>query len=113
MNPADEGRSEPEPEPVLRGREAMGRPVADFADPGRPWSLHLQCAGACRVQRRLVADLVTHVPPGLTWAEVVARLRCSQCGADADIVGLNGPPKTPAAAGAWLLLQRGEGQWRQ
>jgi hypothetical protein len=110
MSPADEGQSEPEP--VRRGREAMGRPVADLADPGRPWSLHLQCVGACRMQRRLVADLVPHVPPGLTWGEVVARLRCGRCGETADIVGLSGPPKMPGGGGTWLLLQRGKGHWQ-
>ena len=105
--------TEAEPEPVRRGRDAMRRPVADFADPAQAWRLVLQCAGSCRVQHRLVADLVPLVPPGLTWAEVMPKLRCSQCGEDADIVGLSGPPTTPGAGGVWLLLQHGKGQWRR
>jgi hypothetical protein len=101
-----------EPEPVRRGREAMDQFVADFADPAEEWHLAMQCAGSCRVQRRLVADLVPLVPPGLTWAEVAPKLRCSQCGEQADIVGLSGPPKTPGGGNVWLLLQRGKGEWR-
>src|SRR6476646_10646398 len=90
------GMTEDEPEPVRRGREAMGRFVADFADPAEGWHLVVQCAGSCRVQRRLVADLVPHVPPGLTWAEVVPKLRCSQCSEQADIVGLRQHPEISA-----------------
>jgi len=104
--------TEDEPEPVRRGREAMGRFVADFADPAEEWHLVVQCAGSCRVQRRLVADLVPYVPPDLTWAEVVPKLRCSQCGEQVDIVGLSGPRKTPGGGSVWLLLQRGKGEWR-
>lgn len=37
--PADEDQIEPELEPVRLGREAMARPVADFADPGQAWSI--------------------------------------------------------------------------
>lgn len=47
----------------------MRRPVADYVDPGQPWRLDVQCVGSCPVQRRLVAELVTLVSPGLTWAE--------------------------------------------
>jgi hypothetical protein len=104
--------TEDEPEPVCRGREAMGRSVADFANSVEEWLLVVQCAGPCRVQRRLVADLVPYVPPDLTWAEVVPKLRCSQCGEQADIVGLSGRPKTPGDGRDWLLLQRGKGEWR-
>jgi len=104
--------TEDEPEPVRRGQEAMGRSVADFADPAEEWLLVVQCAGSGRVQRRLVADLVPYVPPDLTWAEVVPKLRCSQCSEQADIVGLSGPPKTPGGGSVWLLLQRGKSEWR-
>ncbi|TPG51793.1 hypothetical protein EAH89_19525 [Roseomonas nepalensis] len=100
------------PEPVRRGQEAMGRPVGDFAAPAGQWALFLQCAGSCRVQRRLVADLVPLIPPDLTWAEVVPKLRCSQCGASASIVGLSGPPRQPGLGSTWLLLQWGKGAWR-
>ena len=100
------------PEPVRRGQEVMGRPVGDFAAPIEHWTLFLQCAGSCRVQRRLVADLVPSIPPDLTWAEVVLDLRCSQCGAPASLVGLSGPPRKPWLGSTWLLLQRGEGTWR-
>lgn len=86
--PDFENEIEDEPEPVRRGREAMRGPVADFADPAKAWHLVVQCAGSCRVQRRLVADLVPLVPPGLTWAKVMPKLRCSQCGEPADIIGL-------------------------
>jgi hypothetical protein len=49
---------------------------------------------------RLVADLVPYVPPDLTWAEVVPKLRCSQCGEQADIVGLSGWPKASGGGSA-------------
>jgi len=104
--------TEGEPEPVRRGREAMGRAVAEFANATEEWHFVVQCAGSCRVQHRLVADLVPHVPPSLTWAEVVPKLRCSQCGEQADIVGLSGPPKMPGGGNVWVLLQRGQGEWR-
>jgi hypothetical protein len=103
--------AEDEPEAVRDGREAMHRPVADYADPARPWRLDLQCAGTCQVQRRLVAELVPLVSPGLTWAEAIPKLRCSRCGEPVAIAGLNGPPKTPGGGAAWLLLQ-GTGRWR-
>jgi uncharacterized membrane protein len=90
----------------------MSRPVAEFADPAKGWELVVQCAGRCSKQRRLVADLVPYVPAGLTWAEVVPKLRCSRCGEPADIVGLSGPPATPGFGGVWLLLQHGKGEWR-
>ncbi|WP_144404750.1 hypothetical protein [Belnapia sp. F-4-1] len=64
------------------------------------------------MQYRLVADLVPQIPASLTWAEVLPKLRCNQCGERADIVGLSGPPETPGVGGTWLLLQRGAGQWR-
>ena len=34
--------TEDEPEPVLRDREALGRPVADYADPAEGWQLVVQ-----------------------------------------------------------------------
>lgn len=105
--------SEDEPEPVRRGREALAQRVSEYADPGSGWELAVQCAGPCQRQKRLVADLVPLVPPGLTWAEVLPKLRCSNCGAPADVVGLGGPPVTPGAAGTWLLLQEGTGAWRR
>jgi hypothetical protein len=108
-----EAAIEDEPEPVRRGRKAMCRSVADFADPAKDWELVVQCADSCRVQRRLVADLVPILPTGLTWAEVVPKLRCARCSEPASIVGLGGPPRTPGAGGTWLLLQRGEGPWRR
>ncbi|MBI0537745.1 hypothetical protein D9599_19475 [Roseomonas sp. KE2513] len=101
-----------EPEPVRRDREAMARSVLDFAAPAEGWELVMQCAGTCSRRNRLVADLVPQIPAGLTWAEVVPKLRCSQCGGSASIVGLSGPPKTPGTGATWLLLQRGEGKWR-
>lgn len=103
--------AEDEPEAVRRGREAMGRPVGDYADPGQAWRLDLQCRGTCPVQHRLVADLVPLIPPGLTWAEALPRLRCSRCGEPAAIAGLSGPPATPGAGATWLLLL-GSGRWR-
>ena len=105
--------SEDEPEPVRRGREALGRCVSDFADPASGWELVVQCAGSCRTQRRLVSDLVPLVPPELTWAEVLPKFRCSDCDEPAEIVGLGGPPTTSGAGRSWLLLQRGAGTWRR
>ncbi len=102
-----------EDEPVRRGREALARTVGDFADPASGWELVIQCAGSCVRQRRLVADLVPMVPAALTWGEVLPKLRCSRCGAPADIVGLAGPPAVPGHAGTWLLLQRGVEDWRR
>ncbi len=81
--------TEDEPEPVRGGRKVMGRFVADFADPAKGWHLVVQCAGSCRVQHRLVADLVPYIPPSLTWAEMVPKLPCNQCGEQADSVGLS------------------------
>ncbi|WP_043367476.1 hypothetical protein [Belnapia sp. F-4-1] len=104
--------TEDEPAPVRRGRVAMRQAVADFAAPAAGWHLIVQCAGHCRRQHRLVAELVPQISPGLTWAEVLPKLRCNQCGKPADIVGLSGPPETPGVGGTWLLLQRGAGQWR-
>jgi hypothetical protein len=108
-----EAAIEDEPEPVRRGLAALGRTVGDFADPAEQWELVVQCQGACRTQRRLVADLVPLVPAGLSWAEVVPKLRCSHCGEPADIVGLSGPPETPGFGGVWLLLQHGSAAWRR
>ncbi|MFC7738577.1 hypothetical protein ACFQX4_22855 [Roseomonas sp. GCM10028921] len=104
---------ENDPEPVRRGREALERRAGEFADPACAWELVVQCAGLCRAQRRLVADLVPLVPPELTWAEVPPKLRCSACGAPADNIGLGGPPAAPGVGGSWLLLQRGPGKWRR
>lgn len=101
-----------EPAPVRLGREVLARPVADYAGQGQAWELYLQCAGSCPGQKRLVADLARTIRPGLTWAEVVPRLRCVRCGEPASIVGLAGPPPTPGYGREWLLLQRGEGPWR-
>ena len=100
-----------EPEAVWRGREALRRPVADYADPGQEWRLDVQCAGSCPVQDRLVAELVWVVPISLTWVEVVPRMRCGRCGEPVAIAGLSGPPETPSAGVSWLLLY-GTGQWR-
>ena len=100
-----------EPEAVRRGREAMGRPVTDFANPGQGWRLDVQCAGSCPVQQRLVAELVRVVPTSLTWAEVIPRMRCGRCGEPVAIAGLSGPPETPSAGSSWLLLFS-SGQWR-
>lgn len=102
---------EDEPGPVRGGREAMRQAVTDFADSAQVWHLVLQCAGSCPVQHRLVADLVPLVPPGLTWAEVMPRLRCSKCSEPAAIAGLSGPPVTPGGGATWLLLH-GMGRWR-
>lgn len=104
--------AEDEPEAVRRGREAMGRPVAAYADPAQGWRLTLQCSGSCWAQRRWVAELVPMVPPGLTWAKAIRKLRCSQCGKPAAIVGLSGPSVTPGGGATWLLLLQGTGRWR-
>ena len=97
---------------VHRGQEAMRRPVGDFAAPSERWALFLQCAGSCRVQRHLVADVASNIPLDLTWAEAVPKLQCSQCGKPASSVGLSGPSRKPWLGSTWLLLQRGEGMWR-
>jgi hypothetical protein len=102
--------TEDEPEPVHRGREALARPVADFADPAEGWYLIMQCSGSCWVQRRLVSDLVPQVPPGLNWAEVLPKLRCSRCGEQTEIVGLSGPATTLGSTSTWLVLQLGKGE---
>lgn len=100
------------PKPVRRGQEALRRAVGDFVDPAGHWALFVQCAGSCRAQKRLMADLVSSIPHGSTWGEVVPSLRCSQCGAPASMVGLSGPPEKPGHGSTWLLLQRGKGTWR-
>jgi hypothetical protein len=86
-----------EPEPVRRGRKAMCQPVADFADPVRPWRLDLQCAGSCPVQHRPVTELVRVVPAGMTWAKAIPKMRCGRCGEPVAIAGLSGPSETPSA----------------
>ena len=92
------------PEAVRRGREAMQRPVAEFADPARPWRLDVQCTGSCPVQHRPVAKLARVVPAGMTWAEAIPKMRCGRCGEPVAIAGLSGPPETPSAGVSWLLL---------
>ena len=102
-----------EPEAVRRGREALRRPVTDYADLGQGWRLDVQCAGSCPVQHRPVAGLARVVPAGMAWAEAIPKMRCGRCGEPVAIAGLSGPPETPGAGSSWLLLYNtGRWQWR-
>ena len=97
------------PASAWQGREVLAQTVGEFADPAKQWELVVQCAGSCAGRRRFVADLVPDLSPTLTWAEALAQFQC-QCGAQADIVGLAGPPVTPFATVTWLLLRFGSGE---
>lgn len=62
--------------------------VADFAT----WRLVVTCRGCCNCRLRLSdcgkcparAVPVSRLPPGITFATVLRRLRCAKCGSGAD-----------------------------
>ena len=71
----------------------LGSDVADFAT----WQLVVTCRGCCTCRTR-VSDCgrcpastlpVSRLPPGITFATVVRRLRCARCGSRADRVFLD------------------------
>ena len=71
----------------------LGYDVADFPT----WRLVVTCRGCCTCRTR-VSDCgrcpastlsVSHLPPGITFATVLRRLRCARCGSRADRVLLD------------------------
>ena len=71
----------------------LGSDVADFAT----WRLVVTCRGCCACRTR-VSDCgrcpasavpVSRLPPGITFATVVRRMRCARCGSRADRVFLD------------------------
>ena len=71
----------------------LGSDVADFAT----WRLVATCQGYC-ICRTRVSDCgrcpasaipVSRLPPGITFATVLRRLRCARCGSQADRVLLD------------------------
>jgi len=71
----------------------MGATVADFAG----WRLVVTCRGCCSC-RTLISSCgkcpvsavpVSRLPPGVTFATVLHRLRCAMCGSSADRVLLD------------------------
>lgn len=100
---------EEDPKPVRLGRAALEHPAADYAD---DWEMVCQCAGTCKHQQRPMAEIVPRLAPGMTLGALVSRLRCRQCSAPMEIVGLSRlsllghPPE-------WLLLLGAKGaDWR-
>lgn len=74
-------------------RIVIGSDVADFAS----WRLVATCRGCCTCRRR-VSDCgkcparavpVSRLPPGITFATVLHRLRCARYGSRADRVLLD------------------------
>ena len=71
----------------------LGSDVADYAS----WRLVATCRSCCTCQDR-VSDCgkcparavpVSRLPPGITFATVLHRLRCAKCGSRADRVLLD------------------------
>ncbi len=91
---------------MAAGRAALPRPLAEFAG----YEFATQCpTPACRFRRFPVAPIAA-ARPGITVADALARLRCSDCGARPEIVALSKPSIN--AGETWLALRIEADAWK-